>query len=85
MWKIAEKALMCVQPHGHMRPSISEVLRDIQDAIYIEKGGMAVRDANSDDLSRNSIHSSINLGSIDLGGTESYLSIDESFAQPTAR
>lgn len=76
---------MCVQPHGHMRPSISEVLREIQDAIYIEKEGMAVRDANSYDLSRNSIHSFINLGSIDLGGTESHLSMDESFAQPTAR
>ncbi|KAK9920808.1 hypothetical protein M0R45_029354 [Rubus argutus] len=24
MWKIAEKALMCVQAHGYMRPSISE-------------------------------------------------------------
>ncbi|KAK9920820.1 hypothetical protein M0R45_029365 [Rubus argutus] len=32
----------------------------------------------SDDTSRNSIHSSLNLGSLDLGGTDNYLSIDES-------
>jgi len=85
MWKIAEKALMCVQPHGHMRPSISEVLKEIQDAICIERQAEALREGNSDDMSKNSFHSSLNLGSIDLVGAESYLSIDESVAQPTAR
>ncbi|KAK7337025.1 hypothetical protein VNO77_17583 [Canavalia gladiata] len=85
MWKIAEKALMCVQPHGHMRPSISEVLKEIQDAISIERQAEALREGNSDEMSRNSFHSSMNLGSMDLGGAESYLSIDESIAQPTAR
>ncbi|KAL9331937.1 hypothetical protein ACSQ67_001547 [Phaseolus vulgaris] len=85
MWKIAEKALMCVQPHGHMRPSISEVLKEVQDAISIERQAEALREGNSDDLSKNSFHSSLNMGSIDLVGTESYLSIDESVAQPTAR
>ncbi|TKY62187.1 LRR receptor serine/threonine-protein kinase [Spatholobus suberectus] len=85
MWKIAEKALMCVQPHGHMRPSISEVLKEIQDAISIERQAEALREGNSDEMSRNSFHSSMNMGSMDLGGAESYLSIDESIAQPTAR
>ncbi|RDY01212.1 putative LRR receptor-like serine/threonine-protein kinase, partial [Mucuna pruriens] len=85
MWKIAEKALMCVQPHGHMRPSISEVLKEIQDAISIERQAETIREGNSDDMSKNSFHSSMNLGSMDLGGAESYLSIDESIAQPTAR
>ncbi|KAL1330226.1 hypothetical protein HN51_047376 [Arachis hypogaea] len=82
MWKIAEKALMCVQPHGHMRPPISEVLKEIQDAITIEReaGG------NSDELSRNSLLSSKNIiGSMDLAGTANFVSIDESMAQPTAR
>ncbi|KAK3433486.1 hypothetical protein EUGRSUZ_D01378, partial [Eucalyptus grandis] len=37
MRKIAEKALMCVQPNGHMRPSISEVLKEIQDAVDRER------------------------------------------------
>ncbi|WVZ07956.1 hypothetical protein V8G54_021302 [Vigna mungo] len=85
MWKIAEKALMCVQPHGHMRPSISEVLKEIQDAISIERQAEALREGNSDDMSKNSFQSSLNMGSMDLVGAESYLSIDESVAQPTAR
>ncbi|XP_050227786.1 probable LRR receptor-like serine/threonine-protein kinase At1g67720 [Mercurialis annua] len=86
MWKIAEKALMCVQPHGHMRPSISEVMKEIQDAIAVEKEAMAVRECNnSDDMSRNSVHSSLNLGSLEFGGTENYLSLDESASRPTPR
>ncbi|BAT85682.1 hypothetical protein VIGAN_04325400 [Vigna angularis var. angularis] len=85
MWKIAEKALMCVQPHGHMRPSISEVLKEIQDAISIERQAEALREGNSDDMSKNSFQSSLNMGSMDLVGAESFLSIDESVAQPTAR
>ncbi|XP_062082453.1 probable LRR receptor-like serine/threonine-protein kinase At1g67720 [Humulus lupulus] len=48
MWKIAEKALMCVQPHGYMRPSISEVLKEVQDAILIETEATIVRECNSD-------------------------------------
>ncbi|KAH7842067.1 hypothetical protein Vadar_001083 [Vaccinium darrowii] len=47
MWKIAEKALMCVQPHGNMRPSMSEVIKEIQDAISIERGAEAVREVVS--------------------------------------
>jgi hypothetical protein len=85
MWKIAEKALMCVQPHGDMRPSISEVLKEIQDAISIEREAETLREGNSDEASRNSFQSSMNIGSMDLGRAESFLSIDESIAQPTAR
>lgn len=85
IWKIAEKALMCVQPHGHMRPSISEVLKEIQDAITIEReAAVAAREGNSD-VSRTSIHSSLNQGSMDLGGTDNCLSFDESIARPAAR
>ncbi|XP_027364960.1 probable LRR receptor-like serine/threonine-protein kinase At1g67720 [Abrus precatorius] len=80
MWKIAEKALMCVEPHANMRPSISEVLKDIQDAIAIEREA----EGNFNEP-RNSVHSSINTGSMDLVATESYVSIDESIAQPTPR
>ncbi|XP_030493382.1 probable LRR receptor-like serine/threonine-protein kinase At1g67720 [Cannabis sativa] len=84
MWKIAEKALMCVQPHGYMRPSISEVLKEVQDAITMEREATTVREGNSDDTSRNSGHSSLNLGSLDIIGTDNFLSIDE-FARPSAR
>ncbi|KAK4478619.1 hypothetical protein RD792_014108 [Penstemon davidsonii] len=85
MWKIAEKALMCVQPHGNMRPSISEVIKEIQDALVIEKGADTVREGSSDEISRHSVHSSLNMGSLDLGASEHYLSIDDSIARPTAR
>ncbi|KAK8512333.1 hypothetical protein V6N13_097015 [Hibiscus sabdariffa] len=85
MWKIAEKALNCVQPHGHMRPSISEVLKEIQDAILIEKDGMTVREGNSDEMSRHSAISSFNPGSLDMIGTDNYLSLDESIARPVPR
>ncbi|KAL2323296.1 hypothetical protein Fmac_027675 [Flemingia macrophylla] len=80
MWKIAEKALMCVQPHGYMRPSISEVLKEIQDALAIER----MAEGNSDEP-RNSAQSSINMGSMDMAAIENYLSIDESIGQPIAR
>ena len=58
--------------------------KEIQDAISIERQAEALREGNSDDMSKNSFHSSMNMGSMDLGGAESYLSIDESIAQPTA-
>ncbi|PON32472.1 Mitogen-activated protein kinase kinase kinase [Parasponia andersonii] len=85
MWKIAEKALMCVQPHGFMRPSISEVLKEVQDAISMEREAAILREGNSDDTSRNSAHSSLNLGNLDIIGTDNFLSIDESIARPSAR
>jgi hypothetical protein len=37
VWKIAEVATMCVKPKGAQRPPISEVLKEIQDAIAIER------------------------------------------------
>ncbi|KAK2455062.1 putative LRR receptor serine/threonine-protein kinase [Trifolium repens] len=83
MWKIAEKALMCVQPHGHMRPSISEVVKEIQDAIAIEREAESILE--DENMTRNSVHSSINMGSMDLAAAENYLAIDDSIARPTAR
>lgn len=85
MWKIAEKALMCVQPHGNTRPSISEVIKEIQDAIIIERGAEGVRHGSSEEMSRHSVHSSLHAGSLDFGTSEHYLSIDDSIARPTAR
>ncbi|XVE76246.1 hypothetical protein DITRI_Ditri12bG0157000 [Diplodiscus trichospermus] len=73
MWKIAEKALNCVQQQGHMRPSISEVLKEIQDAILIEKEGMLARKRSSNYKHRNSTDSYFNRDSLDLVGTDNYL------------
>ncbi|CAI9098085.1 OLC1v1034666C1 [Oldenlandia corymbosa var. corymbosa] len=86
MWKIAEKALWCVQPHGSMRPPISEIIKEIQDAIVIERGAEATREGSSSDISRHSLNSFRNNGSQDLGASEHHLSIDDdSIAGPTAR
>lgn len=83
MWKIAEKALMCVQPHGNLRPTMSEVTKEIQDAILIERGlQAATRELNSDEVSR---HTILNMGSLDLCANDQDLSIDESFTRPGPR
>lgn len=79
MWKIAEKALMCVLPQGHMRPSISDVLKDIQDAILIERKATTIREGNLDDMSRNSACSPLSIDSLDLTAE------DESILRPTVR
>ncbi|CAN6814336.1 unnamed protein product [Brassica oleracea] len=81
MWKIAEKALLCVKPHGNMRPSMSEVQKDIQDAIRMEKEALVGRGGMSDEFSRSSAHSS----SFNMGMRDNYVSIDESVLTPTAR
>ncbi|KAI3852117.1 hypothetical protein MKW98_020116, partial [Papaver atlanticum] len=86
IWKIAEKALMCVQAHGSMRPSISEVLKEIQDAILIEKeANLANGGGNSDDMSKISSNSSYNLGLMELGTADQYHSFEESNFRPAAR
>ncbi|KZV35082.1 putative LRR receptor-like serine/threonine-protein kinase-like [Dorcoceras hygrometricum] len=85
MWKIAEKALMCLNPHGSLRPSISEVIKEIQDALVIEKLAQAVRQGSPAEKVRHSANSSVNMGSLDFGATQPYLSIDDSIAQPTPR
>ncbi|KVI00007.1 Concanavalin A-like lectin/glucanase, subgroup [Cynara cardunculus var. scolymus] len=84
MWKIAEKALMCVQPHGNMRPSMSEVIKEIQDAISVERGAEAgARERSSDEISR---HSILNMGSLDkCGNNDQDFSIDESITRPGPR
>ncbi|GJS06571.1 probable LRR receptor-like serine/threonine-protein kinase [Tanacetum coccineum] len=80
MWKLAEKALMCVQPHANSRPSMSEVIKEIQDAIMIERG---VVGGSSEEISRNSFHSSLNMGSLDTG-VDPYVSFHAS-TKPSAR
>ena len=82
MWKIVENALMCFQPHGHMRPSISEVVKKVHDTILIERENNGI----SDDMSITSVHSSLNFGSLGMAGeAENFFSLDYSIARPIAR
>ena len=85
VWKVAEKAMMCIQPYGRLRPSMSEVLKEIQEAISIERGTELAIEGNSDTLSKSSIHSPLHAGSPDLGTCEPFVSLDDPIALPTAR
>ncbi|XP_020529980.1 probable LRR receptor-like serine/threonine-protein kinase At1g67720 isoform X2 [Amborella trichopoda] len=85
VWKIAEKAMQCVQPHGRDRPPISEVLKEIQDAISIERGSES--EDSSEGVSRDSRHSSLNLATNDPGVSDTFVSSfdDDPIVLPTAR
>ncbi|RWR85881.1 putative LRR receptor-like serine/threonine-protein kinase [Cinnamomum micranthum f. kanehirae] len=85
VWKVAEKAMMCIQPYGRLRPSMSEVLKEIQEAISIERGTELAIEGNSDTLSKSSIHSPLHAGSPDMGMCKPFVSLDDPIALPTAR
>ncbi|GAU16678.1 hypothetical protein TSUD_326280 [Trifolium subterraneum] len=38
IWRVAEIAMQCIEPHGASRPRMQEVILAIQDASKIEKG-----------------------------------------------
>lgn len=38
MWKVAETGMLCVEPKGVNRPTMTEVVRDLRDAIALESG-----------------------------------------------
>jgi hypothetical protein len=54
VWKITEIALMCVNPRRMERPSISEVLKEIEEAIMIEQKASTGRVESIDILARKS-------------------------------
>ncbi|MQM01298.1 hypothetical protein Taro_034059 [Colocasia esculenta] len=85
VWKIAEKSMMCVQQHGILRPSISEVLKEIQEAISIERGIDSNGEDDIDMISRHSRHSSLNVNLVDLATSEPNVSFGDSVLLPMAR
>lgn len=38
MWKVAETGMLCVEPKAMNRPTMTEVVRDLRDAIALESG-----------------------------------------------
>lgn len=54
--EIAEVTITCVKPHGVDRPSISDILKEIQEAIAIERDSIA--GAELPEKSKNSMGSS---------------------------
>ncbi|XP_068636333.1 probable LRR receptor-like serine/threonine-protein kinase At1g67720 isoform X2 [Aristolochia californica] len=85
IWKIAEKAMMCVQPSGRQRPSISDVLKEIQEAISIEREAQIGLEGSSDSLSRSSLQSPLDGNSQDFAACEPCTSFDDHVVVPTAR
>lgn len=82
VWKVAEIAIMCVKPQGMLRPSISLILKEIQEAISIENDSRLVDDRI---MIGNSPASSLNLGATDFPGSERNASLPYVFSQPDLR
>ncbi|GJN28529.1 hypothetical protein PR202_gb16668 [Eleusine coracana subsp. coracana] len=77
VWKIAEVAIMCVKPKGAQRPPISDVLKEIQDAIAIEQGPQMQQQLF---MSNRSMDGSNNIGDGDL--EQNAASFDELLMRP---
>ncbi|KAK3119527.1 hypothetical protein QOZ80_9AG0671790 [Eleusine coracana subsp. coracana] len=80
VWKIAEVAIMCVKPKGAQRPPISDVLKEIQDAIAIEQGPQMQQQLF---MSNRSMDGSNNIGDGDL--EQNAASFDELLMRPGLR
>eukprot|EP01018_Ginkgo_biloba_P024632 Gb_26498 [translate_table: standard] len=86
VWKIAEKAMFCVQPYGKLRPAMSDVVKEIQEAIEIEKESPSGGEEELFDMmSRHSRHSSILSSPLDYAASDPSFSVDESIVLPSAR
>ncbi|XP_078181047.1 putative LRR receptor-like serine/threonine-protein kinase At1g67720 [Carex rostrata] len=79
IWKITEVALMCVKQRGMERPSISEVLKEIQEAILIEQKTATSRVESIDVFGRSASQTS---SKFDISNSSLYT---ESFVQPSLR
>nr|CAD1817577.1 unnamed protein product [Ananas comosus var. bracteatus] len=85
VWKIAETAIMCVKPQGLQRPTISEVVKDIQEAIAIERRLQPDREFPAEMISKKSMGSSVNLDLADMANSEHNVTFDELLMQPGLR
>jgi len=85
VWKIAEKAMFCVQPYGKLRPIMSDVVKEIQEAINIEKEYESADEELFDTMSSQSRHSSILPNPLDCAESDLSVSLDDSFFLPSVR
>lgn len=73
---------MCVKPKGVQRPPISEVLKEIQDAIAIEQGPQTQQQLF---MSNRSMGGSNNTGDGDVDLEQNAASFDELLMRPGLR
>lgn len=85
VWKIAEKAMFCAQPYGKLRPIMSDVVKEIQEAINIEKEYESADEELFDTMSSQSRHSSIIPNPLDCAESDLSVSLDDSFFLPSVR
>lgn len=89
VWKIAEKAISCVQPYGSHRPTISDVLKEIQEAILIEKENEVENEAGEDintDMITSSMRSTVHIeDSVDTATPGRDMSLSDTVMLPVAR
>ncbi|WOK95520.1 hypothetical protein Cni_G04227 [Canna indica] len=85
VWKIAEIAIMCAKPQGTQRPSISEVLKDIQQAIAIEHVSGIDGRCPAETHSNRTLRSTTDAGPLNLATSYQNASFPESFVQPGLR
>ncbi|KAL6875672.1 hypothetical protein ACP4OV_013185 [Aristida adscensionis] len=89
VWKIAEVAIMCVKPKGAQRPTISEVLKEIQEAIAIERGPQMMQSSIQRQLMSNKSSSIGDRDSssvaVDLERNDDDASFDELLMRPGLR
>ncbi|KAJ7555362.1 hypothetical protein O6H91_05G033700 [Diphasiastrum complanatum] len=86
LWKVAEIAMISVEPFGYNRPNISEVIKEIQDALDIELRDKKAPVADSGDSSSipSSAFSSYYIDYPPLTPLES-IQISGSLSEPTGR
>ncbi|KAF3329925.1 putative LRR receptor-like serine/threonine-protein kinase [Carex littledalei] len=84
IWKIAETAILCVKPKGMQRPTISEVLKEIQEAILIEKRIHPDTEYPLGLISKKSMCSSVNMDNADLALSDN-ASFDDLLLRPGLR
>lgn len=85
VWKIAEIAVMCVKPQGIQRPTISGVLKEIQEAIAIERVSGLHGECPGKVLSKKTMGSSVISDMIGSATPEQNVSLPELFVQPGLR
>lgn len=85
VWKFAEKAMLCVQSYGKLRPTMSDVVKEIQEAINIENEYESAEEELFDTMSSQSRHSSILPNPLDSAASDLSVSLDDSFFLPSVR
>ncbi|XP_043706925.1 probable LRR receptor-like serine/threonine-protein kinase At1g67720 isoform X2 [Telopea speciosissima] len=70
LWRIAEVAILSIEPHGACRPKMQEIVLAIQDAIRIEKGKQKNYTTCSRSWTRQSSHISLPSASLEIDSSD---------------